>query len=513
VAASPRLPAALPVLAAVVLLAAACGGGGGGPATFDLAGRHPALTILGAQAKDGLGPIASGDVNGDGQADLIVAAPAADGPDDGRPDAGEAYVILGPPNGATLDLSEDQPDVTIFGAAAGDFLGFAVGSADVNGDGFADILLGALLADGPDDQRPDAGEVYAIFGGPALASTLDLAHGAPARVVWGPAPDDRLGATVATGDTNSDGIDDILLGSFLADGPNDGRYQAGEAYLLLGSPILAGKRDLAQGEYDLAILAPYADEQLGHYLAMGDLDGDQRDDLIVSAFRADGPGNARNDAGQVYVFLGASEPRGVLDLAAARPDLTVFGANALDEFGHAVAAADLNGDGSAELIVGAPRAGDEARPGQAYVFFGGPGLTGSRDVALAQQDLTLQGAASGDRFGATLIAADLDGDGRAEAIIGAERGDGPDDRQDGGEVYVVRGSATLPPTLDMTLRPYDAIVLGARSGDTLGGSLAATDWDGNGRLDLLLGTPFADGPDDRADSGAAYVIRGASLLK
>ena len=511
-AASVRLSAAA-VLAAI-LLAVACGGGGGGPTALDLAHQRPALTIFGAQAKDGLRAIAGGDVNGDGQADLIVGAPMADGPDDSQPDAGEAYVVFGPRPGETLDLSRDKPDVTIFGASAGDFLSFAAGAGDVNGDGFADILLGAPLADGPDDQRPDAGEAYVIFGGRALPPTLDLAQGQQNLTVFGAGPDDRLGAALATGDTNGDGFADILLGSFLADGPDDARYQAGEAYLLLGSPSLAGERDLTQGEYDLALLAQDADDQLSHYLAMGDLDGDQRDDLIVSAFRADGPGNEREDAGEVYAFFAASALKGVVDLAVTRPDLTIYGATAFDDLGGALATADLNGDGRADLVVGAPRAGEEIGPGQAYVFFGGPTLTGSRDVAQAQEDVALQGADPGDRFGTALASADLDGDGLPEVLVGAERGDGPGERsQDAGEAYVVRGSAALPATLDMARRTYSAIVLGQGSGDNLGASLAAADWDGDGRFDMLVGAPLADGPGDRSDSGAAYVIRGASLLR
>lgn len=511
-AASHGLRAASAALATFILLTMACGGGGGGPAVIDLAHQRPALTILGAHSNDGLGTIASGDVNGDGQSDLIVGAPAADGPDDTRPDAGEAYVFFGPQHGGTLDLSRDSPDVTIFGANSGDFLSFAVATGDVNGDAFDDILLGAPLGDGPDDQRSDAGETYVVFGAPAPPATLDLAQDAPGLTVFGAGPDDRLGSAIACGNTDGNDSADILLGSFLADGPDDGRYQAGEAYLLLGSPNLAGERDLAHGEYDLALLARDADDQLGHYLAMGDLDGDQRDDLIVSAFRADGPANEREDGGEVYVFFAASELRGVVDLASARADFTVFGAKAFDEFGVAVAAADLNGDGLADLIVGAPRAGDEPRPGQAYVFFGGPGVSGSRDVAQGQQDVTLLGTDSGDRFGAAATVADLDGDGLTELTVGAERGDGPDNRrQDAGEAYVVRGSATLSATLDMAARAYDAIIFGQRGGDKLGAWLASTDWDGDGRSDLLVVAPFAGGPNDRSDCGAAYVFSGPSL--
>jgi len=502
----------LAALAAVTVLAAACGGGGGGPTAFDLAHRRPALTIFGAQAKDGVGPVAAGDVNGDGRADLIVAAPMADGPDDARPDAGEVYLIFGGRPAETIDLSRDRPDVTIFGATAADFLGFGVAAADVNGDGVADILLGALLADGPADQRQDAGEAYVIFGGPALPPTLDLAQGAASLTIFGADPDDRLGAALATGDTNGDGFADILLGSFLADGPDNTRYQAGEAYVLLGSSALTGSRDMAQGEYDLALIARDGDDQLGRYLAMGDLDGDRRDDLIVSAFRADGPSNEREDAGEVYVFFAASELEGTVDLAATQPDLTVHGAKAFDVFGGAVGAGDLNGDGPADLIVGAPSAGDGIRPGRTYVFFGGSGLSGSRDVAQAQQDVTLQGVDDGDRFGAVVAAADLNGDGLDETAVTAERGDGQNDRrEDAGEVYVVRGSAALPATLDMARPAYDAVVFGEHIRDVLGASLAAADWDGDGRPDLLLGSFVADGPNGRTDSGAVSVIRGPSL--
>ena len=227
-----------------------------------------------------------------------------------------------------------------------------------------------------------------------------------------------------------------------------------------------------------------------------------------------GPANERDDGGEVYVFFAASELTGVVDLAAAPPDFTAFGAKALDEFGNTVAAADLNGDGAADLIVGAPRAGDEPRPGQAYVFFGGPGLSGSRDVAQAQQNVTLLGIDSGDRFGATVAAADLDGNGLAEVIVSAQRGDGPDDqREDAGEAYVVRGSATLPATLDMAARAYDAIIFGQRSGDELGASLVAADSDGDGLAEVIAGAERSDGPDERRqDAGAAYVVRGPAAL-
>ena len=97
VAASPHPSVALPVLAVVIVLAAACGGGDAGPTTFDLARQRPALSLLGAQANDKVRALAAGDVNGDGQQDIIVGAFNADGPDGTREDTGQAYVIpIGP---------------------------------------------------------------------------------------------------------------------------------------------------------------------------------------------------------------------------------------------------------------------------------------------------------------------------------------------------------------------------------------------------------------------------------
>ena len=512
-AASPHPSAALPVLAAVIVLAAACGGGDAGPTTFDLARQRPALSLLGAQAGDKVRALAAGDVNGDGQQDIIVGAFNADGPQDSRPDCGEVYVIFGPPDGdGTIDLAEGQQDVTIFGADSGDSLGFAVAAGDVNGDGIDDILAGALLADGPANERPNAGEAYVILGSPTLGPTIDIALGQQHLTLFGAEEGDRLGADLAAGDATGDGIQDILVGSFLADGPENARYQGGEAYLILGSPSLSGTRDMAQGEYDLALIGAEADDQLGHHLTMGDLNNDGIDDLIVAAFRADIPGNAREDGGEVYVIFGSPSLNGVLDFASASPDVTVTAADNEDELGGAVASGDVNGDGIDDLLIGAPRADgpDNSRrgAGEAYVFFGSPSLRGSFDIALAQQDVTILGADAIDRLGTSLASGDLNGDGVDDIILGAERGDGPDNtREDGGEVYIVLGPVSLDQTVDIALADHSAVIFGENKGDIFGVHVAAADWDADGQTDVLATARAADGPDGtREDTGQAYVI-------
>ncbi|MDP2949252.1 MAG: hypothetical protein Q8P22_06915 [Chloroflexota bacterium] len=486
---------------------------GQGPPTIDLASQRPALTLFGARAQDRLSAVASGDVNGDGHPDIIVGAFAADGPDAGRPDAGEAYVIFGPPDGRkSIDLAAAQPDVTILGADVGDSLGFALAAADVNGDGIDDILVGAPLADGPNNQRPNAGEAYVIFGSPSLPETIDIALGQQDLTIFGAEEDDRLGAALASGDANGDARADILVGAFLADGPQNARYQGGEAYLVLGSPSLSGTRDVALGEYDLAVIAADDDDQLGHYLAMGDLNGDGLDDLILAAFRADGPDNAREDSGEVYVLSGSPSLGGALDLASSPPNIVVSAADAGDDLGGAVASGDGNGDGIADLLIGAPRADGPNNTrdgaGEAYVIFGSPSLAGTFDIAQGQQAVTILGGEAGDRLGAALASGDVNGDGTADIILGAEAADGRRNaKRDAGEVYVVLGSPALSPTLDTAQNDQSATLLGAQSGDVLGVSVAAPDWDGGGRDDLLAAAAAAAGPDGtRKDAGAAYLI-------
>jgi hypothetical protein len=483
------------------------------PLAIDLSLEEAALTLFGAQTNDMVKAVAAGDINDDGYQDVIVGAFGADGPEDTRPDCGEVYVIFGPANqGERIDVAEGQQDVTIFGADSGDSLGFAVAADDINGDGIDDILVGALLADGPGNQRPDSGDVYVIFGSPTLKTTIDIALEEQDLTLFGAGEGDRLGISLASGDANRDGTRDLLVGSFLADGPENARYQGGEAYLIFGAPSLSGARDMARGEYDLAVIGAEADDQLGYALAMGDLNSDGIDDLIVAAFRADGPGNTREDGGEVYVIFGSPSLEGILDFASVSPSVTVMAADKNDDLGSAVASGDVNGDGIDDLLIGAPGADgpDNARTGagEAYVIFGSPSLQGAFDIAGGDQDVTIAGADAGDRLGVSLANGDIDGDGLVDIILGAETGDGPQNaRKNAGEVYVVLGSAPLSQTIDTALSDYDAVIFGTQEGAIFGVQVAAADWDDDGRADVLAAARAAAGAQfAREQTGQAHIL-------
>lgn len=471
-------------------------------------------------AQFGFSVNSAGDVNGDGFNDVIIGAPkfnlftAPLGP----PDDGAIYIFHGSAGALGVGLNP-APTLTFNTTSlGGERTGWAVSTAgDVNGDGYSDVIIG----DWQDNIGPEIDEGVAVIyhGSPAGLNTT------PVTTIQGTVADRWLGRSVSTaGDVNGDGYADVIIG---AGQFTNGQTREGAAFVHLGSPTGINSSPFLR----------YESNQINGYMGewvstAGDVNGDGYSDMIVgiigqtggggaqvfhggaynvsttpSFTRSSGSANARmgaaaanagdvNGDGYSDAIVGAPDASngqageglafvhyGSITGLAAAPSLILEEDVAGAAFGRSVASAgDVNGDGYADVLVGAPLNGGF---GRTYLYHGGPaGLNGTPALIL--------NGSPGSLFGASVFkAGDHNCDGYSDVVIGA-----PGEEM----AYVYPGA---PGGLDPTPVVLNAPIAGGAFGSAVS---TAGDVNGDGFSDVIIGAP--DLSNGQALEGAFYVYHG-----
>ncbi|MCB9743766.1 MAG: FG-GAP repeat protein [Alphaproteobacteria bacterium] len=412
---------------------------------------------------------ARGDLTGDGVIDLVVGSRDGQGSQYG---SGVALLFAGPLEGR---LDPDDAAFRLMGEYGGDEAGADVAVGDVDGSGEADVIVGAPL--GFNEQ----GAVYIALG--PVTEDLELALSTSVIELYGVTNGDELGEAVLLEDLNDDGADDLLLGAPGVDGGE------GAVYFVEG-PL--ARRDYRVDDVHSGVLGiGLSGARLGAQIEpAGDVDGDGRADLLLGA-------------PDLYAYSGAIQGMGFLITEPPVGDVRVdqdfrasFGNTSRVAIGFAealVGAGDVDGDGYADVLITAPDVDDgpNTSAGQAWLI-PGDHLRRLNGEAVAHQGdavATILGGSDNWRLGASAHSpGDLNGDGRAELLIGAP-GYRPSNREVGA-MLLFEGP------LEGSLGFEDASYTfeGITSGTELGAHVSSVgDLNGLGLPELVVAAPADDG--------------------
>lgn len=371
-----------------------------------------------------------------------------------------------------LILTESRP-------VAGACFGSALAIGDFNNDKTSDLAVSAPCA-----LENRAERVFIFYGRQTLQRTPNLTLSTREAGIG-------FGFTLAAGDWNRDGRTDLAVGAPEASNSNsedseepfwDGRviiyhgaFNFGANSTTVRSPLPPDPDSLIGGRF-------------GDSLASGDMDGDGTSDLIVGAWLLD----------TVVVLYGGNT------IGSRRTILR--GGIVGEQFGFAVAAGDINKDGFADILIGAPFGGSNGT-GAVYVFLGGKSLSSRPNVTLPNPHPPANPEVTDPTFASSLAVADINGDGYADAIVGSpntSEGDPTESRP--GRVYIYFGGPTLNSAPDLILQEPDPQATSA-----FGYALAVGDLNGDGTADLAVSAIGAT-VGNRQRAGRVYLFYGGPAI-
>lgn len=460
---------------------------------------EPALILAGAANNETFGRgLAVADVDQDGLPDLLAGA---DRLDYGDTNNGAVHVFPGLEDG----LFDETPSRTLYGQTEYERLGSSIAVYDLDADGWPDLISGAV--DGADDTvavpADQQGTIH-VFRGSAegyedkadftlFGVTADGAGG------WEGQAGMHLGTALKAGDLDGDGLGDLVAG-----GPDGGIDEANEdGVVLLYQGTSTDGLMLTREPVGAIVDTDGSEGELGRRLAVGDLDGDGRDDLAVAQRGYD---SDREDVGAVWVWLNLDLDALSVSVPLQLSDASwhVEGDGTSDYVGSDVDIADLDSDGNGDLIVGTYRAESSGLINNGFVYVysndtvteGGYVYAPETEASVAIPGPTYEG-----RFGQAVAGLpDPSGEGEGGLLVLAGQ-DPSYGTETGAPYYVAARAGATPALLELP---------GEASGHAIGAALGLFDIDGDSRLDLLVGAPDAGDPDVGCNAGQVVGYAGTS---
>lgn len=423
------------------------------------------FVINGTEANDNIGnSVSSGDIDGDGFDDIIFGAEGADS------NTGEVYVLYGKSSfSASIEKNTvDGSGILVRGLDTGDNMGRSVISGDINNDTFDDLIIGAPAAD--PNGVTSGGETYVIFGSNSISGTfsLSLMDSTEGFILNGNSNTISSGESVASGDFNNDGIDDILIGAPLLDSSGDD--DTGGALVFFGkdTTVYNSSYELSSlngsNGFEIEGISQY--DVTGTSVSIGDINGDQVDDIIVGSIQEF---LSITGAGETYVIYGKSSfttPFALSTLDGSN-GFKLTGITSGDRSGEGVAAGDVNGDGFDDLIIGAPKAdsGSVSNAGATFIVFGKSSFSSSMSLSSLDKStgFTIYGNETSAGIGTGNSAGDFNGDGVDEVFVGVKSED-----SNSGAAYIVFNTLAQKITGDEGFRMLSAPTNGYTFDELLG---------------------------------------------
>lgn len=467
--------------------------GSAAPANIDLATLGAAgVRIDGAAAQEQSGGAVAGlgDVNGDGRPDLGIGATFAG--NNARPESGSTYVVFGGALPATINLATlGAAGFRIDGAQQFHRAGVSVGRpGDINGDGLADVALGANLVPAPG--RGAAGAAYVVYGARNSAA-VDLATlGARGVRLLGAEGGTSTGLPVAgIGDLNGDGRGELAVGARFSN--NNGRPGSGSVHVVSGG--VSADIDLATlGAAGFRVDGAAAGDAIGNSIgSAGDFNGDGRNDLVIGASGANPAGG--ENAGSAYIVFGFGAPSLTYPPITATvgsalvPVPAVVSQRAASIFAAVGLPSGLTVDPATGTIQGTPNSSGRSRATVSLADLGGS-VQATVEVRVRRCVVIRRGTNQGDTILGTARTESLVGRGGNDFLFGGDN----EDCIDGGA--------------------GDDSVYGGAGADLLGGGPGRDTIVGGGGDDTINGGPGRDGivagaGNDRVDSrdGAREIVK------